>query len=77
MVDFNVVFVSSVQQKDSVIHIPFFFRFFSHIDYYRILSRDPCAILYVFVLCSFKNLAVELYKFSIFLHVNHTSIKWF
>ena len=53
MVDYKVVFVSSVQQKDSIIHISFFFRFFSHIDYYRILSRDPCAILYVFVLCSF------------------------
>ena len=23
---------------------PFFFRFFSHIDYYRLLSRVPCAI---------------------------------
>ena len=27
------------------VHIyPFFFRFFSHIDYYRLLSRVPCAI---------------------------------
>ena len=23
---------------------PFFFRFFSHMGYYRILSRVPCAI---------------------------------
>ena len=29
---------------------PFFFRFFSHIGYYRILSRVPCAI----ILVSFK-----------------------
>ena len=44
---YNVMLVSGVQQNDSVIHIhiyPFFFRFFSHIGYYRILSRVPCAI---------------------------------
>ena len=44
---YNVMLVSGVQQSDSVIHIfiyPFFFIFFSHIGYYRILSRAPCAI---------------------------------
>ena len=43
---YNVVFVSDVQQSDSVIYIyisPFFFRFISHIGYYRILIRVPCA----------------------------------
>ena len=41
----NTVLVSGEQQSDSFIHIlePFFFRFFSHIDYYRILSRASCA----------------------------------
>ena len=36
--------VSGVQQSDSDIHILFFFKFFSHLGYYRILSRVPCAI---------------------------------
>ena len=30
--------------RHACIH-PFFFRFFPHIDYYRILSRVPCAKL--------------------------------
>ena len=28
---------------------PFFFRFFSHISYYRILNRVPCAVQEVLV----------------------------
>ena len=40
--------VSGIPQSDLVIHICiyvfFFFRFFSPIDYYRILSRVPCVI---------------------------------
>ena len=31
----------------------FFFRFFSHIDYYEILSRVPCTIQWVLVGCLF------------------------
>ena len=40
-----------IQQTDSVIHIhiPFLFQILSHIHYYRVLSRVPCAIQYVFV----------------------------
>ena len=38
---YNVVLTSSVQQSDSVIHM-FFFRFFSIIGYYTILSIGPC-----------------------------------
>ena len=43
---YNVVLVSGVQQSDSVyMHIYlFFFRFFSYIVYYKILSIVPCAI---------------------------------
>ena len=43
---YNVGFVSSVQQSSSLYRYtrPFFFRFFSHIGYSRILSRVPCAI---------------------------------
>ena len=42
----SVVLVSGVKQSDSVIHIPylFFFKFFSHLVCYIILSRVPCAI---------------------------------
>ena len=40
--------VSAVQQSESVIHIlcihPLFFRFFSRIGHYRVLSSVPCAI---------------------------------
>ena len=52
---FNVVLVSGVQHSDSVIHIHIliFFRLFSHIDYYRILSRVPCAIQKVLVVYLF------------------------
>ena len=41
--------VSDIKQSDSVIHIYIFFRFFSHIDYHRILSRVPCDIQYILV----------------------------
>ena len=43
---YKVVVFSAVQQRDSVIHYthPFFFRFFLHIDYHRILGRVSCAI---------------------------------
>ena len=40
----NVVLVSSVQQNDSVIHYLFFFKFFSHLGHYIILSRVLCSI---------------------------------
>ena len=41
----NVVLVSGAQQSDSVIHVYLFlFQFFSHLGYYRILSRVLCAI---------------------------------
>ena len=48
----NVVLVSGVQQSDSVIHIHlylFFFRFFSIIGCYKILSIVPCAIQQVLI----------------------------
>ena len=38
------VFVSRVQQSDSVVRDIFFFRFFSPIGCYKILSVVPCAI---------------------------------
>ena len=43
---FTMLLVSAVQQSESVIHYiyPLFFRFFSHIGHYRVLSRVPCAI---------------------------------
>ena len=43
---YNVVLVSSVQQRDSVIYIYgfFFFRLFSIIHYYYILSIVLCAV---------------------------------
>ena len=42
---YNVMLVSAVQKSESVIYIcPFLFRFFSHIDHYRALSRVPCTI---------------------------------
>ena len=47
---YNVVLVLGVQQSESVIHIStLFFRFFSHIDHYRVLSRVPCAIQQVLI----------------------------
>ena len=48
---YNVVLVSGVQQSDSVTHthIPIFFRFFSLIGYYKILSIVACAIQQILV----------------------------
>ena len=42
---YNVVFVSDVQQSESVtqIHISTCFRFFSHIGHYTVLSRVSCS----------------------------------
>ena len=44
---YSVVLVLDVQQSESVVYkhmyIFFFFRFFSHIGRYRVLSRVPCA----------------------------------
>ena len=31
---------------------PLFFRLFSHISYYRVLSRVPCAIWWILLICS-------------------------
>ena len=42
MIDLNIVLVSGIQQSDSDIYI----RFFSTIDYYKILNIVPCAIQY-------------------------------
>ena len=43
---YNVVLVLGVHQNDLVTHghISIFFRLFSHIGYYKILSRVTCAI---------------------------------
>ena len=42
---YNAVFISGVQHSDSVIHTYIlFFRLFSCIGYYKILSTVPCAI---------------------------------
>ena len=54
--------VLGVQQSDSVIHI-FFFRFFSHVGYYRILSIVPCAVQQVLIVYLFY-LSIIFYKFN-------------
>ena len=42
---YNVVLVSGTQHSKLSIYIyPLFFRFFSHIGHYRVLSRAPCAV---------------------------------
>ena len=48
IVDLHAVLVSGVQQSESVIHIHISILF-SHIGYYGILSRFPCAIQWVLV----------------------------
>ena len=42
---YNGMLFSGIQQSESVTHISIVFRFFSHIGYYRLLSRSPSAIL--------------------------------
>ena len=42
---YNVVFITAIQQSDSVIHIHlFFFMVFSTIVFHRILNVVPCAL---------------------------------
>ena len=55
--------VSGVQENDSLIHIPVpvFFKFFPHVDNYRILSRLLCAIQYVLVGYLFYNKYSSVY----------------
>lgn len=43
---YNIVLVAAAQPSESIIHNALFFRCFSHIDHYRVLSSVPCAILY-------------------------------
>ena len=56
-----MLLVSAVQQSESVIHYiyPLFFRFFSHIGHYRVLSRVPCAIQQVLI--SYLCFLIDLY----------------
>ena len=75
------VLVSGVQQSDSVEYIyryPLFFRFFSHLGHYRVLSRVPCAIQWVltYTLLYIKQitndllfLCTDLFKTSIALRI--------
>ena len=47
LLTYNIVLVSSARQSDLALYMyiyPFFLKFFSHICYYRILSRVLCAI---------------------------------
>ena len=41
--------VLGVQQSELVIHVLFFFRFFSHVSYYGVLNRVPCVLHQVLV----------------------------
>ena len=41
---FTVLLVSAVQQSESFIYIPPYFRFYSHVGYYKELNRVPCAL---------------------------------
>ena len=63
--------IFAVQQSNSIIYIyiyiyayPFFFRFFSHIGYYRILSRIPFEIQQVLIDPIALNLFVERLSFQ-------------
>ena len=47
-----MLYLFQVYSKVNQLHIyvyPFFFRFFSHIGYYRVLTRVPCAIQWTLV----------------------------
>ena len=44
---YNIVLVSGIQQRESVIHLCIsilFKTFFPHIGHYRVLSRAPCVM---------------------------------
>ena len=45
----NVALASSVQQVIQLYMYLFFFQIFSHLGYYRIVSRVPCVVQYVLV----------------------------
>jgi len=68
---YNVVLVSRVQPSDSVIHISFLFRFFSHIGYFIVLSRVPCAIRWVLV-----DYFIHACMLSHFSHVQLFATPW-
>ena len=39
-----MLLVSAVQQSESVIYIPSYFKIYSHVGYYKELNRFPCAL---------------------------------
>ena len=45
---YSVVIISAVQQSDSFMYMqPYFFIFFSHVNYHRILDTVPCTIQHI------------------------------
>ena len=61
---YNVLLVSCVQQSESVIYIYIltFFRFFSHISHYRVLSRVPWLVI-CFIYYSNVYMSVPISQF--------------
>ena len=57
---YSVLLVSNVQHVESVTQYLFFFRFFSHMGHYRILSRVPYAIQQVLICRSFSLITFPL-----------------
>ena len=66
---YSVALVSAVQQSESVIriHISTFFRFFSHIGHYRVLSRVPCvysrSLLVIYFIYSSVYMSIPISQF--------------
>ena len=55
---FTILYAFQVYRKvnQSYNHIhPLFFRFFSHVDHYRVLSRAPCTTLLLLLLSRFSR----------------------
>ena len=61
--------VPGVQQSESVLYIyPLFFRFYSHIDHYRVLGRVPCAmggfLLFIYSMYSSVSISIPISSLS-------------
>ena len=55
-----MLLVSAVQQSESVIYIPSYFRFYSYVGYYKELNRVPCALQYIFIYFMYSKVYLSI-----------------
>ena len=55
-----MLLVSAVQQGETVIYIPSYFTFYSHVGYYKELNRVSCALQYIFIYFMYSKVYLSI-----------------